>query len=260
MRILPPQLVPWRVAVERRHTPHAAQGRYGYRTYRQCLRWEFGFTCPFCLCHEADFAPRGAEGLGVTQIEHFVPVSHDEEGTNDYLNCFYICRFCNQDRGVAATIEPEDGSRLLNPCNDVWSQHFVAEGDELRPVEGSRDAAYTYMSYDLDDPRKIEMRRFRRETVEACLRLIERGEAVLERVLDRAFQTQEPALVDEAKLIEEALRRAWRELESFKVVPRDARSSCACGGEGLHVVPMPLLEQTIEIALKPQAGEVPLSP
>ncbi len=247
MRILPPQLVPWRIAIERRHTPPVARGRYGYRTYRQCLRWEFGFTCPFCLCHEADFAPRGAEGLGVTQVEHFVPSSHDEAGTNDYLNCFYVCRYCNQDRGTAATIDPQDGSRLLNPCSDVWNEHFVAEGDQLRPAVGSADAAYTHAAYDLDDPRKIEMRRFRRDTVEACLRLIESGRTVLDRLLDRALQTQEPALVAEAKLIEEALRRAWQELESFKVVPRDARSPCACGGEGLDVVPRALQEQTIEI-------------
>ncbi len=247
MRILPPRLAPWRIAIVRRHTPPAARGRRGYRTYRQCLRWEFGFTCPFCLCHEADFVPRGAEGLGVTQVEHFVPVSHDGAGTNDYLNCFYICRFCNQDRGAAATIEPADGRRLLNPCSDVWYDYFVAEGDQLRPAAGSGDAAYTYAAYDLDDPRKIEMRRYRRETIEACLRLIESGRTVLERLLDRALETQEPALVAEAKVIEEAIRRAWQELESFKVVPRDARDSCACGGEGLHIVPRALQEQTIEI-------------
>ncbi len=247
MRILPPQLLPWRVALERRHDPPLARGRYGYRSYRQCLRWEFGFTCPFCLCHEADFAPRGAEGLGITQVEHFVPVSDDEEGTNDYLNCFYICQYCNQDRGTAKTINPEDGSRLLNPCSAVWEGHFKVVEDRLRPVDGGDDAEYTHAAYDLDDPRKVEMRRYRRETVEACLTLIERGQPVLERLLDRALDTQDPILIDEAKIIEEAIRRAWLELERFKAIPQDARDSCACQNERLCVAPRALQEQTIEI-------------
>lgn len=247
MRILPPQLVPWRIAIERRHSPPPAHGRYGYRSYRQCLRWDFGFTCPFCLCHESDFVPRGAEGLGITQVEHFVPVSHDAESANAYTNCFYICQYCNQDRNAASTIDPEDGRRLLNPCNDVWEEHFASEGDTLKPRAESGDAAYTHAVYDVDDPRKIEMRRFRRETIRDCMSLIERGQAVLDRLLERALQTREPALVDEAKLIEDALRRAWQELETFKVVPRDARSSCPCDGEELYEVPWALQEQTIEI-------------
>lgn len=248
MRILPPQLVPWRIAIQRRHDPPAAQGRYGYRSYRQCLRWEFGFTCPFCLCHEADFAPRGAEGLGVTQIEHLVPVSHDEDGTNEYLNCFYICRFCNRDRGMAATVDPETGNRLLDPCDDVWNEHFVADGDELRPAEGSGSAAYTHVAYDLDDPRKVEIRRYRRETISACLRLLERGPRILERLLDRALQDQDTELVDAARQIEEGQRRAWQQLESFFVIPRDARKSCPCQGKDLYTLPSALEEQTIEVA------------
>ncbi len=247
MRVLPPQILPWRTAIKRRHSPPPAQGRYGYRAYRQCLRWEFGFTCPFCLCHESDFVPRGAEGLGVTQIEHFVPASHDEEGTNDYINCYYICLFCNQDRRAIPTIEPKEGSRLLNPCDDVWAERFVVDGDALKPRRGGRDAAYTSAVYDLNDPRKIEMRRFRRETIRDCMSLIERGEAVLNRLLDRALEANDPALVEEAKLIEDALRRAWQELEAFKVVPRDVRRTCPCDGENLYTVPQALQEQTIDI-------------
>ena len=176
-----------------------------------------------------------------------MPVSEDEESTNDYLNCFYVCLYCNQDRGTSETINPEDGSRLLNPCSDVWEEHFAVTGDRLRPAGGSGDAAYTHAAYDLDDPRKVEMRRYRRETVEACLRLVERGQPVLERLLDRALDTQDPILIDEAKIIEEAIRRAWLELERFRAIPRDARTSCACTDEELCVAPQALLDQTLEI-------------
>jgi len=247
VRILPARLLPWRTAIERRHEPPPAQGRYGYRSYRQCLRWEFGFTCPFCLCHESDFAPRGAEGLGITQVEHFVPVSYAEEGVNEYGNCFFICQFCNQDRSTAPTTDSKSGSRLLNPCDDVWEEHFVAEGDTLRPKAENGNAVYTHAAYDLDDPRKLEMRRFRRETVRDCLRMIERGQRVLDRLLEKALQEREPALLEEAKVIEDAVRRAWQEIEAFKVVPRDARRSCPCDDEDLFEVPRVLWEQTVEI-------------
>src|SRR5690349_1008078 len=105
MKILPPQTLPPNARIERRHQPEGVTGRYGYRAYRACLRWEFGFTCAFCLLHEADLAPFGAEGLGVMTIEHFVPVSVDEEKAGEYRNCYYACRLCNQSRSNA----PVDG-------------------------------------------------------------------------------------------------------------------------------------------------------
>jgi len=97
MRILPPVTKPWRTRIVRRHEPPVGRGRRAHRRYRQCLRWEFGFTCAFCLCHEADLILHGVEGSGETGVEHFVPVSHDEAAVNEYRNCFYACRYCNQE-------------------------------------------------------------------------------------------------------------------------------------------------------------------
>jgi len=34
------------------------------------------------------------------QVEHFIPKSEEAEGWNRYSNCFYICRYCNNVRGV----------------------------------------------------------------------------------------------------------------------------------------------------------------
>lgn len=87
MKIVPPELRPWRSPFVRRHSPPLATGDQGYPEYRQCLRWEFGFTCSFCLCHEADLALDGAEGTGITQTEHWIPVSKDKSKINDYRNC-----------------------------------------------------------------------------------------------------------------------------------------------------------------------------
>lgn len=43
---------PWPKGIDRRHKPRAPVGRHGYQAFRQCLRWEFGFSCSFCLCHD----------------------------------------------------------------------------------------------------------------------------------------------------------------------------------------------------------------
>ncbi len=245
MKILPPSTALWKSIVHRRHDPPAASGRYGYQTYRSCLRWEFGFTCAFCLCHEADFAPRGAEGLGITQVEHFIPVSHDAAGTNDYSNCFYACCYCNQARS-ASPVESRDDRHLLNPCRNAWAEHFVLDGDTIVPRQGDSDAIYTQSIYNLNDPRKVEMRRFRREIVGEALDLLERGRSFLAYLLEKAGREHDSRLIDEAKIIEDGLRGAWRNLEAF-MVPRDAQSSCACAADELCTIPRILEEQVIEI-------------
>ncbi len=176
-----------------------------------------------------------------------MPVSHDETGTNVYTNCFYSCRYCNRDRGATPGVDPAGGRRLLNPSDVVWTEHFVVAGDAIDPRGGSEDAAYTHAAYNLNHPRKVEMRRFRRETIEECLELLERGREVLTQLFEKAKHVHDPALVDEARLIGDAMRRAWRDLEVFEVVPRDAQSPCACGVEDRCVIPEVLKEQTIEV-------------
>src|SRR5262245_60722814 len=46
--------------------------------------------------------------------------------------------------------------------------HFQRAGDSLRPVPGDVDAAYTEEAYDLNDPRKLEVRRLRAEALSAA--------------------------------------------------------------------------------------------
>src|SRR5215210_7160639 len=129
MRILPRRTRPFPVKLERRHTPRPTRGRRGYQAFRPCLRWEFGFTCAFCLAHESDLVEHGAEGTGLMTIEHFLPVSagktpvEAETLANDYGNCFYACRYCNGAR-IAAPVVDLRGRRLLNPCTHAWSEHF----------------------------------------------------------------------------------------------------------------------------------------
>ena len=164
-------------------------------------------------------------------MEHFVPVSHDEAGTRVYVNCLYVCRFCNRARGATPNVALSRDSRLLNPCRDVWAEHFRVAGDEIEVQEGSADAAYTRDVYHLNDRRKVERRRHRRETIAECLDMLERGGAVIGRLLEEATVRYASDLVDEARFIEDALRMAWRDLQMFEVVPQDAPAHCACRRE-----------------------------
>ena len=80
MRALPPTTLPASEPIARRHAPDGA-----WASFRACLRWEFGFTCAFCLLHEADFLEHGAEGSGLFATEHHVAraVQHDSQQRGD---------------------------------------------------------------------------------------------------------------------------------------------------------------------------------
>src|SRR5437879_2619929 len=98
--MLPPQTHPPNEPIRRRHSPP----RLAYEEYRSCLRWEFGFTCAFCLLHEADFVEEGARGTGLMWIEHHVAQSADPALVDTYENCFYACRYCNGARRIAPVV------------------------------------------------------------------------------------------------------------------------------------------------------------
>ncbi len=247
MRILPPTLHPWRARIDRRHHPPAAEGREGYRQYRQCLRWEFGFTCPFCLCHEADLALDGAERAAITQIEHWIPASDDAARINVYSNCLYICRYCNRSRGATPVIEVGGDGRLLNPCEDIWERSFSLENGRIEPRINDPAVLYTLAVYDLNDPRKVRRRLRRQERIRERLDFIDRARTLRERLLGKAMRALDPELVDVASLLEEQLRQAWQDLGRYQAVPEDARCPCACDEEELCALPRVLEEQTIEL-------------
>ncbi len=226
MKILPTTTKPPNRRIGRRHAPAMASGRYGYREYRPCLRWEFGFSCAFCLIHESDVSPSGVEGLGVTTVEHYEPASTDPAALNDYENCFYVCRLCNGARH-ALPVVGGDG-RLLNPCLDVWREHFAAVGDRLQPVPGDRDARYTHESYDLDDERKVRMRKLRRETIEECLAVIESCGSRIPDLMEHFNQIGDPSSLDVAEELWQSTVLAVRQLARSCAIPGDAPAECRC--------------------------------
>lgn len=233
MKILPLRTLPPNERIERRHSPRGSTGRVGYQVYRPCLRWDFGFTCAFCLLHEGDLTELGAESIGVMWIEHFTPASLDASRTNDYENCFYACRFCNLSRLTAPPID-ESGRRLINPCSHVWGERFfLSEDDRLLPDEADPDAVYTAETYDLNDDRKVRRRRRRRERLTEWQAVLRGGPARIESLLGLAqrVDTLQDAslLIEEANSLRNRILLATVEIQRYFAVPADADSSCPCG-------------------------------
>lgn len=247
MKILPPRTRPPSSTIDRRHTPRPTVGRFGYQTYRACLRWEFGFTCAFCLLHESDFGEQGTEGLALTGIEHFDPVSA-QGGVNDYENCFYSCRLCNGSRARARIVD-RPGRRLLNSCLDVWADHFEATSDDcLRPRSGDVDAAYTHRIYDLDDRRKVALRQARRERIGEALEVLRDVPELLGLLLERIReQPSDLFALRVAELLSASIQRARSDLHRYAAIPKDANRACRCGRSDHHELPPGLAEQLIKV-------------
>lgn len=245
MKVLPPRTMPPTTVVERRHAPRQAS----YPTYRPCLRWEFGHGCAFCLTHEADLMEHGVEGTGQMGIEHQVPRSRDGKRADDYTNCFYACRFCNQARGRQANVDPA-GHRLLDPCHSAWSDHFVAVEDRLIPRRDDLDAERTHRVYDLDDPRKRVMRQRREELLAQALEVLHDGPLLLARLLDAAQApgVERAGFLGEARLVRDYIIRAKRDLERFAIPPKDADVICNCSTTAACTLPVFLKVQSITIA------------
>lgn len=208
------------------HAP--ADGEYA--RFRQCLRWEFGFTCSFCLTHEADLAEHGVEGWALTWIEHVVPQSVDSTKAGEYENCRYSCRLCNGARRARPNVS-EANERLLDPHATPWARHFLLDDSSLKARAGDVDATYTAATYQLDDPRKSQMRRHRRDTLSAALEVVAHHPGLERRLLEYATVETQPAkralLLESVQHLALLRRQAMADLTRFAAVPSDAED-CSC--------------------------------
>ena len=93
---LPAQIIPADTALKRRHHPHPVET--DYKVFRECLRWEFGFTCAICLLR-ARYNGVRSRRVG-PQIEHLVPRSQDSKLIGVYTN---LSTFVGSAMGRAAT-------------------------------------------------------------------------------------------------------------------------------------------------------------
>ena len=241
LELLPPTTQPWRILIHRRHRPAPTND---HQDFRACLRWEFGFSCAFCLLHESDLSEHGTEGWGLMWVEHVELRSEKPELANDYDNCVYACRFCNQARGAKPRIDGQH-RRLLNPCHTAWGQHFNLLDDEIRLLDNEGDAIYTLTTYDLNDLRKVRMRRKRRTVLSERLEVVNQARPLHDRLMQRARDTGDPTLVDDAELAYSQFLQASNDLLRFLPIPDDAKQSCTCKPPQHYTLPEVLQEQIL---------------
>lgn len=249
-RYLPSATLPWRWEILRRHRP--AQSHYAF--YKPCLRWEFGFSCAFCLLHERDLMLGGISGWAVMQIEHAVPRSQHPFQRDAYSNCFYICERCNKHRGALPN-QDDEGNALLDPCATSWSRRFELIDDHLRPKPGDGDAEYTWESYNLDDPVKVGLRKRRRQWIErhadALADTLELEPALLDQLVEESEGGEVTELLKQlakAQRLTKARRLLLENLAIFEPVPKDHDTSCRCGHADHHSLPDVLAEQTVGLS------------
>jgi hypothetical protein len=184
----------------------------------------------------------------VLGVEHGISRASDPSRQNDYSNCFYACRLCNGAR--ANRPQSSAGRSLLDPTRTAWGTHFRRSGDQLLPMEGDADAAYTYEVYDFGDPRKVEMRRLRRELITDRLELLARCPDELDWLLAQV-EVSRPGRAREALELARLLRRAaiagFEELARFAAVPSDAPTSCRCGRRDHLSLPIEFEIQSLEL-------------
>jgi len=260
MRILPPTPVLPSQPIVRRHYRIGVRERLDDRSYLPCLRWEFGFSCAFCLLHEADLsAGRGADGWGMFWVEHFAPKSHYPDKADSYENLFYVCRFCSQARGAIPLTSP-DGGRLLNPCEVAWADYFRFDNDRIIPLQDDPDASYTIEAFDLNDHRKLAARRFRRSAITRSLDALVRARELRDRLLDQPGGNTGTEHVEVAQVLDRMASFALGNLFHFSAIPEDASTACSCGFAEQRELPAWLDEQVLEIDESALAGPKPISP
>jgi len=248
-KYLPPTTRPWSRKIDRQHAPKP--GRYS--SYRECLRWEFGFSCAFCLIHETDLLKAGTKGWSLMHVEHRIAQSDDPSQINIYRNCFYICERCNKSRRALPN-EDDEGHTLLDPCTVAWVDHFDCSGDRLLPRPDDRSAQYTWESYRLDDPVKMQLRERRRywmvRCAEALLDCADMETRLVNKAVDEA-NDKDVAETEQRLILAQSLHRMrapfLEKLAEFTPIPESRTTSCRCGRRDHLALPDVLAEQTIDL-------------
>lgn len=249
MKVLPPRTEPPTTPVGRRHQPPPAGGGRGYRAFVPCLRWDFGFTCAFCLLHEADVtAGMGVSNVsgGAMSVEHRVLRRDRPDLANDYGNCYYACENCNKARATRPITTAE--GTLLDPIRDCWADHFRWQDLRLVALDaGDRDAGYTLSAYRLNSPYKLERRRSRWRLLVDYRRALHNNPRLIQRLRALWRATRRAELIEAIGQLRLQLRRASEVLERFSCVPADAPGACRCGRRDHHSLPPVLGSQCHEL-------------
>ena len=246
----------------RRHSPQRGTRKEEWKVYMDCLRWDFGFTCLFCMLHESDLEEHGAREEGKLWVEHFITRSEDESRADDYSNTFFSCHYCDRSRGDRYPAVDSQGRKLLDPTLVAWSDHFEQVDNKLSFREGDANAEYTWIAYKLDHPKKLQRRGWRRELItfsRSLLEMLPRRIAQLRRAARAAAKRGDAekarSKLQEMREAQENLATVATQIKRFRATPLDAPETCRCSDNELLYLPSWLAGQVIELHVPDTGSE-----
>jgi hypothetical protein len=246
MKLLPSRTELPNEPLQRSHVPTRAD----YTRYRDCARWDFGFSCSFCFLHESDLIEGGADGAGLIWLEHHELKSEAREKRDEYANCLLSCRFCNNGRATLPNRNPHTGAALLDPTREAWALRFRSEGDAIVVRHaGDEDADYTWALYGLGDERKTALREKRAQRFDAFRQAEQSFAELVLALLAKAEQSADPRETEicfrVARQLEQSYEALLAEVKRYLAIPHDAPVSCRC--DARRELPFWLESQTQEV-------------
>jgi hypothetical protein len=140
----------------------------GYAEYRPYLRYDFFYSCAYCMMTEAE-----ACAIRFT-IDHYEPRKARPELEHEYENLMYACDPCNGRKGDRCP-PPEAravGYRFFRPDEDSFADHFYLTG--LRIESKTQVGEYSINALDLNRQTLRRLRGIRRRLAD-CDSLVAEG-------------------------------------------------------------------------------------
>jgi HJR/Mrr/RecB family endonuclease len=138
------------------------ESQRGYKQYREALRAAAGYRCEYCGVSEGALTPIDVTGTGLFAIAHYFPQSTHPHLAKRFENLVYSCRFCNHAIGNSPPICDRPELRLIYRRNPDYEMHLQLNSDGI--LEALTDTgSFTLQLANLNDPRKVRLRRFEKE-------------------------------------------------------------------------------------------------
>ncbi len=108
----------------------AVPSREPYTEYLRELRIDFWFSCAYCTMCEAE-----AQAIAFS-IDHYEPQTARTDLICTYSNLMYACTICNsfKQNVTPPACARAAGYRFFKADQDDASEHFVLEGETIRPL------------------------------------------------------------------------------------------------------------------------------
>ena len=126
---------------------HGPAGYRRYLMYREWLRDEWSFRCPYCLTRER-WRPRSNDW----ERDHFVAKKHRPDLALEYDNLVHSCSACNGIKGTKS---------LSDPCSEGYGELVEVDDDgRIHPRPGKElEGAYLIEKMKLDAPEMNSLRK-----------------------------------------------------------------------------------------------------